>query len=162
LPSIVCALNGAKKVVSTDYPDIQLTQNITLNAKENAPEKLQDGTFVVRGFIWGQSEQYLDEPLTKDGKFDLILLSDVIFNHNQHRNMLKSCSEMINENGIIFTTFTHHVVKWADRDMKFFEIAKGFGFKNQKIFEQKWNPMFPDDTGDLDVRSTVFGYLLTK
>ena len=32
LPSIVCALNGARRVVATDYPDADLLGNLTANA----------------------------------------------------------------------------------------------------------------------------------
>ncbi|KAL2919896.1 Protein N-terminal and lysine N-methyltransferase efm7 [Polyrhizophydium stewartii] len=47
LPSIIAALNGARKVVSTDYPDPPLLNNIRLNAIENAPAYLENGTIVV-------------------------------------------------------------------------------------------------------------------
>lgn len=31
LPSIVCAINGAAQVVVTDYPDVDLVQNLEYN-----------------------------------------------------------------------------------------------------------------------------------
>jgi nicotinamide N-methyltransferase len=161
LPSITCAINGANYVVSTDYPDPQLLNNIELNAKANIPDLFESQTFQVKGFIWGRNECDLDDPLTTHGKFDLILLADLIFNHNQHDNLLKSCKEFLNPGGIVFTTYSHHVVKWAYRDDKFFEIAEEMGFKCEKVFEEKWDPMFPDDTGDLDVRRTVHGWKMT-
>ncbi|KAI8896031.1 hypothetical protein BC833DRAFT_541870, partial [Globomyces pollinis-pini] len=161
LPSIICAINGAKKVVSTDYPDPTLIKNIELNAKENIPDELNSGLFSIKGFIWGQEEIELDEPLTKHGKFDLILLADLIFNHNQHSNLLKSCKQMLAPNGYIITTFSHHITKWAHRDMVFFDVANEYGFKSEKLFEQRWDPMFPEDAGDLDVRSTVHCWKLT-
>ncbi|KAJ3326032.1 nicotinamide n-methyltransferase [Boothiomyces sp. JEL0866] len=160
LPSIICALNGAKKVVSTDYPDQPLIQNIILNAKANAKEQFDNETFIVRGYIWGQDEGELDEPLTKYGKFDLILLADLIFNHNQHANMLKTCKEMLSANGIVLMTYSHHVVHRASKDLVFFDVAKEFGFTCERLYEQKWDPMFPEDSGDLDVRSTVYGWKL--
>jgi nicotinamide N-methyltransferase len=159
LPSIVCAINGAKHVISTDYPDPTLLRNIEKNAQENIPDLLNK-TFFVRGFIWGRNECDLDEPLTTQGKFDLILLADLIFNHSQHENLLKSCQELLAPNGVVLTTYSHHVVKWAYRDNKFFEIAQEMGFECEKIIDEKWDPMFPDDVGDLDVRRTVHGWTL--
>ncbi|KAJ8326600.1 Protein N-terminal and lysine N-methyltransferase efm7 [Batrachochytrium dendrobatidis] len=160
LPTMICALNDAKKVVSTDYPDPALLNNIILNARENTPEFLENNTIVVEGFIWGEDHTKVLEHLSDDGstKFDLILLADLIFNHNQHTNLLKSCREMLAPGGVVYTTFTHHVVKWAYRDMKFFETATEMGFKFEKIYQERWQCMFPEDDGDVDVRSTVHGY----
>ncbi|KAH6580811.1 hypothetical protein BASA60_002731 [Batrachochytrium salamandrivorans] len=160
LPTIISALNGATKVVSTDYPDPALLSNITLNAKENTPHLLENGTIVVEGFIWGEDHTHVLSHLSDSGKtkFDLILMADLIFNHNQHMNLLKSSRDMLAPNGVVYTTFTHHVVKWADRDMKFFDLAIEAGFKFEKIYEERWECMFPEDDGDVDVRSTVHGY----
>jgi len=37
LPSIVAAMNGAAKVVATDYPDADLIENIEYNIKNCSP-----------------------------------------------------------------------------------------------------------------------------
>jgi predicted nicotinamide N-methyase len=37
LPSLVCALKGAAKVVATDYPDTVLIENITYNIQNSTP-----------------------------------------------------------------------------------------------------------------------------
>ncbi|KAH6585465.1 hypothetical protein BASA61_006812 [Batrachochytrium salamandrivorans] len=112
------------------------------------------------GFIWGEDHTHVLSHLSDSGKtkFDLILMADLIFNHNQHMNLLKSSRDMLAPNGVVYTTFTHHVVKWADRDMKFFDLAIEAGFKFEKIYEERWECMFPEDDGDVDVRSTVHGY----
>ena len=41
LPALVCALNGAKRVVATDYPDDILIANIRRNIDEVLPEHLK-------------------------------------------------------------------------------------------------------------------------
>ena len=160
LPSIICAINGASSVTSTDYPEKPLLDNILKNAEANAPQQVLDKTFRVQGYLWGQDEQLLDEPLTLNGKFDVILMADLIFNHSQHENILKTCQQVLKQSGIIIKTFSHNVVKWADRDMKFFELATAMGFKHEHLYDEKWNPMFPNDPGDVEVRSTVHGYIL--
>lgn len=55
-----------------------------------------------------------------------------------------------------------HVVKWSDRDDKFFELAveEPYNFKVEKIYEERWSAMFPNDQGDEDVRSTVHAFKL--
>jgi nicotinamide N-methyltransferase len=162
LPSLICAVNGARKVISTDYPEKPLLDNIMKNAMANIPEKVADGTFNVQGYLWGTRNIDLDEPMLSDGKFDVILMADLVFNHSQHTNLLKTCVEMLANDGIILKTYTHHVAKWAYRDMEFFNIAKNFGFQAEKIYEEKWQPMFPDDVGDVEVRSTVHGWILKR
>jgi nicotinamide N-methyltransferase len=90
-------------------------------------------------------------------------LADLIFNHTEHVNLLKTCLNTVERGtGSIYVFFTHHVVKWADRDLKFFQIAEEerFGFKWEKFDEVKASAMFPDDVGDLTVRETVNCYRL--
>jgi nicotinamide N-methyltransferase len=160
IPSIICALNGAKYCLSTDYPDPSLINNIQLNAQEIIPDLVAQQVFEVKGFRWGQKEQELDSPLLSRGAFDLILLSDVIFNHNQHVQLVQSCLQYLQKDGIVYCTFTHHVVKWIDRDLNFFKIAAEFGFTCELIYKQCWEPLFPEDEGNEEIRSTVYGYKL--
>ena len=162
LPSIICALNGAKTSVSTDYPDPALIQNIVMNAAQNARIQLENGAFVAKGFIWGQDSSDLLQTLGSGHKFDVVLMADLIFNHSEHHNLLRSCKELLSDDGVIITTFTHHVVKWADRDMKFFAVASELGFDHELVFQEKWDCMFPDDEGDEDIRSTVSCYRLWR
>ncbi|KAJ3288184.1 nicotinamide n-methyltransferase [Borealophlyctis nickersoniae] len=164
LPSIICTINGANKVVITDYPDPELLNNMQFNANANAPDALAKGIIKIEGFQWGQPPDYLFEALGgPDERFDLILLADLIFNHNQHVQLLDSCKACIAPGGQVITTFTHHVVKWLDRDLKFFElaVAEPFNFKVEKLYEETWTPMFPDDSGDERVRATVHAFRLT-
>ena len=139
----------------------------------------------MQGFQWGTPIDDLREALGgPDEKFDLILLADLIFNHTEHQNLLKSCREALAPGGVVITTFTQyvpfvspfftrklnlkpffhnsHVVKWADRDDKFFEYAveEPYKFQVEKLYEERWSAMFPDDIGDEDVRSTVHAFKL--
>ncbi|KAF9131880.1 nicotinamide n-methyltransferase [Mortierella sp. 14UC] len=196
LPSFVAAVNGATKVVITDYPDNDLIANIQYNADHIVPELTKEGKVIVQGYLWGSNTRPLlahlnpttttntditsaDQPKEM---FDTIILSDLLFNHSQHRAMLKTCKETLKRGtGRIFVFFTHHRPWLADADNKFFEIAAapvidppegdessdderdpgGFGFKVEKVVEQKMTPMFLEDPGSEEVRGTVHGYILS-
>jgi len=45
LPSFIAAVNGAEVVVSTDYPEKELIDNIKNNAIRNIPELVENKTF---------------------------------------------------------------------------------------------------------------------
>ncbi|KAG0353059.1 nicotinamide n-methyltransferase [Podila minutissima] len=192
LPSFVAAVNGASKVVITDYPDESLINNIQYNADLNVPAQVQDGTVVVQGYLWGSNTRpllaNLNPTISEHGTlpadkvlYDTIILSDLLFNHSQHRAMLKTCKETLKpKTGRVFVFFTHHRPWLADADNKFFEIAAapvlpppaddessdderdlgGFGFKVEKVLEEKMAPMFMEDPGSEEVRATVHGYIM--
>lgn len=69
LPSFMCALNGAKKVVITDYPDEQIINSILKNTKTN--DLLNDDTVKVQGYLWGDDVQPLLKNLESDSLFDV-------------------------------------------------------------------------------------------
>ena len=103
LPSLVCGLNEAAYVLSTDYPDPDLIDNIQYNVDHTPDAK----NIEVKGYIWGNDIGAMmfneeNKAAKEDEKFDLIILSDLIFNHNQHHNLLKSCMQLLNATGLIF------------------------------------------------------------
>lgn len=158
LPSLISTLKGASWVALTDYPDSELILNMTRNVETNLTPT-QQHRVTVQGFQWGQPVSNL----ISTGLYDLILLADLIFNHTEHYNLLKSCKECLDSNGSVLVIFTHHVVKWAERDLKFFERATEpqFGFRVENLGIEKWPCMFPMDAGSEEVRSTVNMYRLT-
>ncbi|KAG0002746.1 nicotinamide n-methyltransferase [Entomortierella chlamydospora] len=189
LPSFVAAINGASKVVITDYPDNDLISNIQFNAEQVVPQLTQDGVVIVQGYLWGSNTRPLLarlNPSTSETPeprelYDTIILSDLLFNHSQHRSMLKTCKETLKpRTGRVFVFFTHHRPWLADADNKFFEIAAapvidppagdessdderdlgGFGFKVEKVLEEKMTPMFSEDPGSEEVRATIHGYIM--
>ncbi|KAF9359618.1 nicotinamide n-methyltransferase [Mortierella sp. AD094] len=193
LPSFVAAINGASKVVITDYPDNDLISNIQFNAEQVVPQLTQDGVVIVQGYLWGSNTRPLLAHLNPSASasvsetpeprklYDTIILSDLLFNHSQHRAMLKTCKETLKPGtGRVFVFFTHHRPWLADADNKFFEIAAapvieppagdessdderdpgGFGFKVEKVLEEKMTPMFSEDPGSEEVRATVHGYIM--
>ncbi|RXW12332.1 hypothetical protein EST38_g13520, partial [Candolleomyces aberdarensis] len=85
LPSLVAGKNNARLVVSTDYPDAALIKNIEQNIKTNLTLEEQDRT-VAQGYTWGRPVDQLLEissSRTGQGRYDPIILSDLVFNHPQ-------------------------------------------------------------------------------
>ncbi|KAI9058036.1 hypothetical protein FKP32DRAFT_1582461 [Trametes sanguinea] len=180
LPGIVAAKNGARTVVLTDYPDAALIDNISHNVGANIPEGDRGGVH-VEGYIWGHPVEPLLRLLPDDVEekaFDLIILSDLIFNHSQHDAILKSCdlalSKRSSKNGAdtsgnkspsapcLLVFYTHHRPHLADRDMAFFTKAQERGWHCEEILTRKYPPMFPEDPGEEEVRATVHGWRLTR
>ncbi|KAI8986773.1 putative methyltransferase-domain-containing protein [Trametes punicea] len=180
LPGIVAAKNGAKAVVLTDYPDAALIDNISHNVRVNIPESGR-ARVRVQGYIWGHPIEPLLALLPEDVEeraFDLIILSDLIFNHSQHDAMLKTCdlalskrrsTEMNDKDEgeaqpapCLLVFYTHHRPHLADRDMDFFVKARARGWQCERILTRRYPPMFPDDPGEEEVRATVHGWRLTR
>ncbi|KAK7059147.1 Protein N-terminal and lysine N-methyltransferase efm7 [Paramarasmius palmivorus] len=156
LPSIIAALNGAEKVFITDYPDKPLIENIQYNVDQNVPEELQNRV-VVEGFIWGT-------PFQSTEKFDIIILSDLIFNHSQHEALLRTCEQCLSPTSPtqVLVFYSHHRPHLAHRDMEFFRLARERGWNCEQVVKRKFPPMFPEDSGEEEVRATVWGWSLTR
>lgn len=158
LPSLICGINDAKLVVSTDYPDLNLIQNIQYNV-DHCPGLT--GNVVVEGYIWGNDYTDITSKLDGSKKFDLIILSDLVFNHTEHRKLLKTCRDLLASNGKCLVVFSPHRPKLLKEDLGFFETAKEFGFKSEKIDLINVKPMFDEDEETVEIRSRVYSFFLT-
>lgn len=146
LPSIISALNGAKQVIITDYPDPELVENIRMNTQKNTPEAIQS-RINVQGHIWGKDVTPLLGPL-KDGletpRFDVILLSDLIFNHSQHQALLRTCETSLataqdapSQTPCLLVFFTHHRPWLIKEDLAFFDLARQRGWETEKVVHRR-------------------------
>ncbi len=172
LPSLVCALNGAKKVVVTDYPDADLIENLRYNIEHSAanPDNL-----IAEGYLWGNPPSNLTSHLPDspgEGGFDLLILADLLFNHSEHRklvlSMQKTMKRTAHARALVF--FSPHRPWLFEKDMAFFDLAREMGFLVEKVLERKMErAMIEDgpvrrsihDFGDEEVRKVVFGYQVT-
>ncbi|KAI5118221.1 hypothetical protein M0805_000717 [Coniferiporia weirii] len=167
LPGLVTALNGARKTVLTDYPDQSLLENLSHNVEHNVPTASSEKV-VVQGYIWGAPTASLFAAAPE--KFDLIILSDLVFNHSQHDALLKTCDIALKDakehsNEIapsILVFYTHHRPHLSARDLDFFTKARSRGWVCVEIVTERYPPMFPDDPGEEEVRATVHGWRLTR
>eukprot|EP00802_Teleaulax_amphioxeia_P025531 Tamp_26402.p2 GENE.Tamp_26402~~Tamp_26402.p2 ORF type:complete len:123 (-),score=14.65 Tamp_26402:529-873(-) len=58
--------------------------------------------------------------------YDLIVLSDVIFNHVAHEALLESCNALLKRNcsaARVLVAFSHHRPRLAEQDLAFFDRA---------------------------------------
>ncbi|KAJ8522324.1 hypothetical protein ONZ45_g1094 [Pleurotus djamor] len=160
LPSIVAVLDGARQVVVTDYPDADLVHNMEYNIAENVSEGHREKVS-VQGYLWGSSVQPLLSSLpSPEDKFDTIILSDLVFNHSQHDALLTTCENAMSSGGCALVLYSHHIPKFAHKDMGFFDKARERGWACEEVLTRTFPPMFPEDSGDVDVRSTVHGWKL--
>ncbi|KAH7886748.1 putative methyltransferase-domain-containing protein [Phlebopus sp. FC_14] len=179
LPGIIAAKNGARKVVLTDYPDNALIENMNYNVERNVKSE-EKHNIVTQGYKWGQPVDAILGILPQNREpwrgFDLIILSDLIFNHSQHDALLQACglcltalhcddSKELSMDELlpsVLVFYTHHRPHLAHRDLEFFSKARGLGWVCEEILTRKFPPMFPDDPGDERVRSIVHGWRLTR
>ncbi|KAK8860635.1 Protein N-terminal and lysine N-methyltransferase efm7 [Tritrichomonas musculus] len=154
LPSMCCCIQGAKNVVATDYPDDYLVDNLKFNV-----EKYKNSHGI--GFMWGKDPSPILS-LNNNEKFDILILSDVIFNHTVHRQLIKSVIDLMKEDGFALVLYTHHRTHLVKEDLAFFEIAQNeFGLDWNEIDTVKHPPMF-NDVGHMDLRTTAHVGFLTK
>jgi nicotinamide N-methyltransferase len=151
---------------------------LVFNVEENV-ELARRGDVCVRGYVWGQPVDPLLRALSAEtadaeaprASFDLILLSDLIFNHSQvrhhhhllsgqlkyihiyaflwsktknkkHRALLTTCERAIASAGCVLVFYTHHRPHLAQRDMEFFDMARESGWECEKVLTERFPVRF--------------------
>uniref|UniRef100_A0A7S4PI50 Calmodulin-lysine N-methyltransferase n=1 Tax=Paramoeba aestuarina TaxID=180227 RepID=A0A7S4PI50_9EUKA len=166
LPSLISVLCGAQFVVASDYSDPSLLDNISINVSTVLNSSLSSKIAVV-GHIWGKDVTPLlqagrEGGNSDEGKFDLIILSDLVFNHSEHAGLLRSCRSCLAPGGAVLVVMIHHKPENEKKDTNFLLLAQQqpYAFQCQKIFHTRRPVTFPDDEGFEDVRSTAHVYCL--
>lgn len=167
LPSLVCAVNGASEVVSTDYPDPDLVSHIQYNFDhcEGIPKETK---VRVQGYIWGNDPRALcyedaekaPKEIKEEDKFDLVILSDLVFNHTEHLRLLQTCRDSMKPTATALVVFSPHRPHLLEKDLEFFETCEQFQLKAEKIALVNWKPMFEEDEETAEIRSRVYCYKL--
>ncbi|SCU84085.1 LAMI_0C06150g1_1 [Lachancea mirantina] len=162
LPSLVAGLIGAKKCVVTDYPDADLLGNIQYNMDHELYDQTRAKNVVVEGYIWGNDYAPLLSHLGDDRskKFDLVILSDLVFNHTEHEKLLQTTKDLLSANGKALVVFSPHRPWLLSADLQFFETAREFGLEPHQIEMVNWKPMFEEDAETAEIRSRVYAYYL--
>ena len=160
LPSLICALNGATQVVVTDYPEVELIENLELNIQKcsspHVPLRIQ-----AKGYLWGAETSSLLSCLPQSNRhsgFDTLILADLLFNHSEHAKLVLSIQQTLKREpaaqALVF--FTPYRPWLLQKDLAFFDLARQNGFTVEKILETLMDKlMFDEDPG---VRSVLPRY----
>jgi nicotinamide N-methyltransferase len=181
LPSLVCAILGAKTVVVTDFPDPDLIENIWHNiehcqALTAVGEHVDIPKVVIaEGYLWGADPAPLLAHIAPTGNahpatgktssgFDILILADLLFNHSEHAKLIATVQQTLSHSpsSKAFVFFTPYRPWLLEKDLAFFDLAREAGFNVEKELEKMVEKvMFEEDRGDEKIRRTVFGYMLT-
>ena len=127
---------------------------------------------VALPYLWGADPSPILEVLVRkesssyatSSGFDTLILADLLFNHSCHDslyNTVKLClAKRRNARALVF--FTPYRPWLFEKDMAFFDVVRQDDkLRVEKIGEWKMDKvMFEDDSGDEDLRKTVFGFEL--
>ncbi|KOS19978.1 putative nicotinamide N-methyltransferase [Escovopsis weberi] len=180
LPSLAAGILGARKVIMTDFNDPDLVQNMQKNIDAcDATTAEPAGSFAARvvaeGFVWGRDVGHLlahlepdalaggweEKQAEKEGGFDVLILADLLFRHNEHGDLVKTIRETMRRSreSVAYVFFTSYRPWKRDLDMKFFDVARAAGLEVERVLEKKLEkPLFENDPGDLEVQKTVNGF----
>jgi EEF1A N-terminal glycine/lysine methyltransferase len=113
----------------------------------------------VEGYLWGTDATPLLCHLNGQAKFNIIILSDTVFNHSEHPSLVKSLLLNLEKQreARVYVFYTHHRPWLKEKDLLFFDLASEAGFIAQDILVEHVQPMFQDDRGDETERGTVYG-----
>ena len=158
LPSVTAAKLGSSRAVATDFPDAELLDNLAANGHANLPAS-HAGRYHVAGHQWGKEAA---GALASAEGFDLVVLSDLIFNHSAHADLLSSAHRLLRRQGCAVVAFSHHRPHLAAKDLDFFRLARegAHPFEVTRLCTVALKPMFENDPGDPAERATVHVYLL--
>ena len=147
---------------STDQMEHSSEQEETMRARSQGyyPTKL-----VVEPLRWG-SDTNIQQVLSHSGGtgFDIVILSDIVFNHVCHRDLLKTVSLLMQKDrrAAAYCAFSHHRPHKQQDDLAFFGLCGQFGLAVEKLGESAEYPlMFPDDPGPAEIRAPVHCYKLS-
>ena len=179
LPSLVAHQLGARDVLLTEYPEEILLNVVNQNILMNSNEKLS--SIKASGLRWGDRQETSKIRLAYPNGFDLIILSDLIFNHSQHIPLLATASALLNEENhaaIVLVAFSHHRPHKMKEDLEFFTLAARGRTQAEACPDSPFpslffppffvtemdgimmQPMFEDDPGDPIIRSKIHVYTL--
>jgi len=184
LPSLVCTVLGARKVVVSDYPDPDLVGNLWRNVdafydgekegKEGKDvvalsERKEERALVAEGYCWGGDVEPLLAHLPSDSDeneakgFEVLILADLLFNHSEHGKLVSTIENTLlkQEDAKALVFFTPYRPWLYEKDMAFFDLVRERGFVVEKVLEEKMEKvMFVEDRGDEELRRTVFGFVV--
>ncbi|CAM9563775.1 unnamed protein product, partial [Hapterophycus canaliculatus] len=164
--------NGASKVVISDYAtstDQALMVPIQINIDRIQPECVPEGTLHAVGHVWRQPVgDVIQDGMSEKGRgrFDVIIMADLLFNRSQHAQLLETCDRCLRTGGpeeaAVWVSFSHHDPEKAELDMKFFALADEKGFVAKRLKTVQMRDLFVENDGLDDLRGEVHLWSLTR
>ena len=154
LPSMVAAVAGAKYVVCTDFPNDNLIKSIENQFITNTYFNNVKKNYHVTGHKWGDMDsckKILSLEKLDGKKFDVVIVAECLWRDTycQHENLLRSCVELLADDGIIFVAHTFHNPGYEEKDLEFFSRAKDdFGLDIELIETRKHMAYIDGSEGD--------------
>ena len=141
----------------SDYPDADITANLVHNVAEN----LQDqGQCKVVPHAWGTDVKALLDS-NSGAPFDVILLSDVVWISDQHKNLLETCTKVLCSHGKVYLTCgVHSGWQCVDRFLKLAHNTFGLApYLIERRTHQSWGAHAAEAIDDIALRNrTIFVY----
>lgn len=175
LPSLVAAMLGSKKVVMSDFTDLEIIANMQKNIDE-CDETVEPRGHIAAcidavGFLWGSDvlplcarlEQPAEGGDAPQARFDVLILADLLYRHSEHGRLVKTIREAMKvaRESVAYVFFTSYRPWKQHLDMAFFDVAREAGFEVERVLELKLEkPLFENDPGDLEVQKTVNGFTI--
>eukprot|EP00906_Rhabdomonas_costata_P032697 RCo046057 len=164
LPSLVAACSGAEMVVVTDYPEVELLESLRRTVHRNRTVLPDPNSVIVEGHLWGKATDVLKAKVRGEA-FDLIVCSDLLFNHHCHRELLRSCHECLAPDGKVLVAFSPHNPGKLPQDRNFFAQAQAEPFhfaiaeeehsKVPALFIPRGTALSPSEFPEIDLFFTV-------
>lgn len=161
LPSIMAIQAGATKVVTTDYPDEELMEVIRCNAHDLL-SSTQIDRLKVTGYLWGSEVEPLLS-LNEGQPFDMVFLCDLVFNHSEHRALLKTVKKCLATQGIAWCVFSHYRPWLKSRDLEILRLAREeFGLVATFLGQETYPDLIIEDARatDPEEMKVVYAYQL--
>lgn len=178
LPSLTAGVLGARCVVMTDYPDVDIVQTMQQNIDEcnaTTPDSVlprgPDGKLstiadrvVTRGYVWGADTEPLLSLLPgagKGDKFDVLVLADLLFRHSEHQKILDTVKWTMSrkKESVAYVFFTSYRPWLRHKDLAFFDLVRDQGLLVEQVVDKRLEkPLFENDPGDLDIQKTCSGF----
>ncbi|KPI87465.1 hypothetical protein ABL78_3454 [Leptomonas seymouri] len=147
----------------------QLKARLALDSRTPTPEQLRAAAqtrCIVEPLLWGKKE-HLEKVLqhtTGGAGYDIVILSDILFNHVCNDDLADSLATLLAKNpqAAGYCVFSHHRAYKQLHDFEFFDKCVRRGLAYERIDEQEYPMMFPDDRGPAEVRQPVKCYKITR
>ncbi|EKF30358.1 RAB GDP dissociation inhibitor alpha, putative [Trypanosoma cruzi marinkellei] len=116
---------------------------------------------VVEPLLWGKQE-HIQKVLSYTGGagFDIVLLSDILFNHICNNDLADTVARVLqrSQHAAAYCVFSHHRAHKQVEDLEFFDKCVARGLRCEQVDEENYPMMFPDDSGPVEIRQPVKTY----